>query len=110
VHTLPYLSCQHLIQQDPKRPPVDRLPVGLIGNDLKEEEKAESVTFFVETGSHVVQAGFELCVGDDPELACLHLPSARNTDVCSLRLQGSSRAWWRTPLIPAIGRQRQGDF
>jgi hypothetical protein len=21
-----------------------------------------------------------------------------------------SRAWWRTPLIPALGRQRQVDF
>jgi hypothetical protein len=21
-----------------------------------------------------------------------------------------SRAWWRTPLIPALGRQKQEDF
>jgi hypothetical protein len=21
-----------------------------------------------------------------------------------------SRAWWRTPLIPALGKQRQADF
>jgi hypothetical protein len=24
--------------------------------------------------------------------------------------EASSRAWWRTPLIPALGRQRQVDF
>jgi hypothetical protein len=23
---------------------------------------------------------------------------------------GPSRAWWRMPLIPALGRQRQADF
>jgi hypothetical protein len=22
----------------------------------------------------------------------------------------SSQAWWRTPLVPALGRQRQVDF
>jgi hypothetical protein len=26
------------------------------------------------------------------------------------RLRLLSRAWWRTPLIPALGRQRQADF
>jgi hypothetical protein len=27
-----------------------------------------------------------------------------------LKTKGESRAWWCTPLIPALGRQRQVDF
>lgn len=30
-----YLASQHLIQQDSKCPPVHRLPVGLVSNDLE---------------------------------------------------------------------------
>jgi hypothetical protein len=26
------------------------------------------------------------------------------------RIVYHSQAWWRTPLIPALGRQRQADF
>jgi hypothetical protein len=26
------------------------------------------------------------------------------------RKEKKSWAWWRTPLIPALGRQRQADF
>jgi hypothetical protein len=29
---------------------------------------------------------------------------------CLLRMSEASWAWWRTPLIPALGRQRQADF
>jgi hypothetical protein len=28
----------------------------------------------------------------------------------TLRKYGKSRTWWRMPLIPALGRQRQEDF
>jgi hypothetical protein len=27
-----------------------------------------------------------------------------------IRMILGSRAWWRTPLIPALGRQRQAEF
>jgi hypothetical protein len=27
-----------------------------------------------------------------------------------IRRYNTSRAWWHTPLIPALGRQRQTDF
>jgi hypothetical protein len=26
------------------------------------------------------------------------------------RTQTGARQWWRTPLIPALGKQRQADF
>jgi hypothetical protein len=29
---------------------------------------------------------------------------------CCIQEIHFSRAWWRTPLIPALGRQRQADF
>jgi hypothetical protein len=29
---------------------------------------------------------------------------------CPLEELKPSRAWWRMPLIPALGRQRQADF
>jgi hypothetical protein len=32
--------------------------------------------------------------------------SLLNTDLCADLL----KTWWRTPLIPALGRQRQADF
>jgi hypothetical protein len=32
------------------------------------------------------------------------------SDSQELELEMYSRVWWRTPLIPALGRQRQGDF
>jgi hypothetical protein len=28
----------------------------------------------------------------------------------TLKVSGISRAWWHTPLIPALGRQRQENF
>jgi hypothetical protein len=32
------------------------------------------------------------------------------TVLFSKKACGQSWAWWRTPLIPALGRQRQADF
>jgi hypothetical protein len=34
----------------------------------------------------------------------------RGEKIQQLRVLAASRAWWRTPLIPALGRQRQVDF
>jgi hypothetical protein len=33
-----------------------------------------------------------------------------NCSVTQLRKAVLSRVWWHTPLIPALGRQRQADF
>jgi hypothetical protein len=33
-----------------------------------------------------------------------------NGDYIKKKLIKKSRAWWHTPLIPALGRQRQADF
>jgi hypothetical protein len=27
-----------------------------------------------------------------------------------VKIEDLSRAWWLTPLVPALGRQRQADF
>jgi hypothetical protein len=34
----------------------------------------------------------------------------RRMEKQQLRTHFYSRAWWRTPLVPALGRQRQVDF
>jgi len=31
------------------------------------------------------------------------------SDTC-IKIHNISQAWWRMPLIPALGRQRQSDF
>jgi hypothetical protein len=33
-----------------------------------------------------------------------------STDRSALKNKMKSQVWWRTPLIPALGRQRQADF
>jgi hypothetical protein len=51
------------------------------------------------------------------------MPRCPSTEECTKKLahlpngilfrylkQRQSREWWRTPLIPALGRQRQADF
>jgi hypothetical protein len=32
------------------------------------------------------------------------------TQIRMAKIENSNRAWWLTPLIPALGRQRQADF
>jgi hypothetical protein len=40
------------------------------------------------------------------------LEEEKGKEKCSynLKKKKKGRAWWRTPLIPALGRQRQADF
>jgi hypothetical protein len=44
-------------------------------------------------------------ITDTCELLCLEIEP-----IISVKWPVLSQAWWRTPLIPALGRQRQADF
>jgi hypothetical protein len=37
-------------------------------------------------------------------------PNSEETEYVFLNIKNVSWAWWRTPLIPALVRQRQADF
>jgi hypothetical protein len=56
------------------------------------------------------------CLPFCPGLCCVKAPHPPNGDshgqVCSTAVKKKycSWAWWRTPLIPALRRQRQADF
>jgi hypothetical protein len=39
-----------------------------------------------------------------------HLEDSNGRDRTSCKNVLCARRWWRTPLIPALGRQRQADF
>jgi hypothetical protein len=49
--------------------------------------------------------GCEVCV-----VTKVFLAKRGPTKVEGLKKPSFSRAWWRTPLIPALERQRQVDF
>jgi hypothetical protein len=67
----------------------------------------------------------ELTGGHEPPCGCWELslrplqeqqvllttqPSLQPRTNYFLKRDGEGRAWWRTPVIPALGRQRQADF
>jgi hypothetical protein len=40
----------------------------------------------------------------------LHIRETDLMPVIQIKIRVLARQWWHTPLIPALGRQRQADF
>jgi hypothetical protein len=97
IHPLSYLEQNSVLKGLPFVPPFLRLPQQ---DSAKHSQESPSYLYHLEC----VHRPRSLPVPPRPCLSC------RGVFVLCLKSIIQSWAWWHTPLIPALGRQRQADF